>query len=310
VKHWLRNVGLALVAIGGLGLGQARAVIPESGMYWNPSYPGLGYYIEHQNGVVTLIIYAYDETGDPEFYIASGQLLTNVPVEPGGWGPGRLPAHGLSAPLFRVTNGRFITSPLPRPGVPDFLNARVGSVRVLFDFHNAAEVEVLLDAPPAGQAVMGTAAVQRFNFALGSFGTNAISNARACWPDFRGQWVFVDESNSSRAPWRFNFTEAAPFPAEQTCPSPNVDHGVVFRDPSRNAELRCASRNGRADPQTGRTLVPGCELWQDGVAQFSIAQPDLGLRRMVGSVGELSTFTVGQPATLRKPERVLGMRMD
>jgi hypothetical protein len=280
-------------------------------MYWNPEYPGLGYYIEHQNGVVTLIIYAYDETGDPEFYIASGQLLTNVPVEPGGWGPGRLPAHGLSAPLFRVTNGRFLTGPYAHSEtIPDFVSARLGLVRVLFDFQGTATIEVMLDSPPAGQRDSGRVVVSRFGFGFGAFGSNLIVKNLSCWPDFRGQWVFVDESNPARAPWRFNFTEAAPFPAEQTCPSPNVDNGVVFRDPSRNAELRCANRNGRADPQTGRTLVPGCQLWQDGVAQFSIAQPDLGLRRMVGSVGELSTFTVGQPATLRKPERVLGMRMD
>jgi hypothetical protein len=301
---------MALLAAGCLAFGPVRAVIPESGLYWSAAYPGLGYYIEHQNGVVTLIIYAYDETGDPEFYIASGPLLTNVPVESSGWGAGRLPAHGLSAPLFRVTNGRFGTGPLERPGVPDFASRRVGVVRVTFDFHGFALVEVELDSPPTGQRIGGVISINRFSFAYGGFGRELPLQVRPCYPDLRGQWVFVDESNSARAPWRFNFTEAAPFPAEQTCPSPNVDYGVVFRDPTRNAELRCADRNGRADTQTGRTLIEGCELWQDGVAQFSIAQPDLGLRRMVGSIGELSPFVPGLRSTLRKPERVLGMRMD
>lgn len=44
----------------------------EIGLWWNPDKPGRGYTLDIVNGNLTLIIYAYDQTGKPEWTMASG----------------------------------------------------------------------------------------------------------------------------------------------------------------------------------------------------------------------------------------------
>ncbi len=46
----------------------------EIGLWWNPAKPGRGYTLDLINGNLVLIIYAYDQSGKPEWTMASGPL--------------------------------------------------------------------------------------------------------------------------------------------------------------------------------------------------------------------------------------------
>ena len=87
--------------------GLAGAVVPETGMYWNETEPGRGYYIEHQNGIVGLTIYAYSEAdGEPEFFTAAGPLRDDANTfERYNFTGNLYPIHGMAADLFRTTGG-------------------------------------------------------------------------------------------------------------------------------------------------------------------------------------------------------------
>src|SRR6059058_1375279 len=82
--------------------GPAAAVVPETGLYWDYQHPGKGYYVEHQNGQVLLVIYSFNEnTGEPLFYTASGPLRNDAigsgTLEPPVWDEGYFPLHGVKA---------------------------------------------------------------------------------------------------------------------------------------------------------------------------------------------------------------------
>ena len=288
-----------------LGCSVAWAVVPETGLYWNPMFPGTSTFIEHQDGTVFAVMYAYGADGEPEFYIAAGELLLGGTLEPTPWTEGLFPLNGLVAPLFRVTGGRVLNDVRPYSPEVSYQSERIGMLQLTFAFHGSVGSIVELDNPGASQISLREDVLVRFNFAYGAFGFSQFTPNGTCWPDLRGEWVVVDQSDPARPAWRFNFTEAVPIAAQFGCSTyPNT---VTFRDPSRAAELRCANRNGEPEPGTGRRLIPGCELWLDGEILFSVARPDVGLRRLVGSVGPLSESGSG---ILRRPQRVLGVRAD
>ncbi|BAW80134.1 hypothetical protein TAO_0764 [Candidatus Nitrosoglobus terrae] len=51
---------------------------PENGWWWDPNRSGQGMSIENQNGVLFFAIYTYDQSGNPIWYSASGQLIKNT----------------------------------------------------------------------------------------------------------------------------------------------------------------------------------------------------------------------------------------
>src|SRR5689334_6283040 len=81
----------------------AYCIVPERGLYWDPQYPGRGYYIEVQNGTVVMIPYAYGNDGDPEFYIAAGPLQQGAFTQ---FDPTLYePRHGFTSNIYRSTGG-------------------------------------------------------------------------------------------------------------------------------------------------------------------------------------------------------------
>jgi len=53
------------------------SVTPETGWWWNPNEPGRGFNIEHQDGIVFIATFIYDENGIPIWYTTSGRLLNS-----------------------------------------------------------------------------------------------------------------------------------------------------------------------------------------------------------------------------------------
>jgi hypothetical protein len=50
---------------------------PEPGWWWNPAEPGRGFAVEVRNGTVLLTAAAYDERGNPVWYVSHGPLATD-----------------------------------------------------------------------------------------------------------------------------------------------------------------------------------------------------------------------------------------
>ncbi|XAH25785.1 hypothetical protein AAFF27_11585 [Xylophilus sp. GW821-FHT01B05] len=84
--------------------GVAHAFVPQAGTWAIPAelngQPGRGMTVDVQNGVLALTMYAYDSSGKPTFYQATGTLANNR----------------LSTDLFHYEGGRYFGSG-PRSGV-------------------------------------------------------------------------------------------------------------------------------------------------------------------------------------------------
>src|SRR5690606_15245764 len=111
----LRNLLLtSLLAVAAM---PARAIVPETGLYWMPDYSGTAVYVEHQNGTVAVTVYAFDpETGQAEIYTSAGPLRDDgtgwflgqvpSPLPPmEGW----LPSHWYQGDLYQATHGQPLT---------------------------------------------------------------------------------------------------------------------------------------------------------------------------------------------------------
>lgn len=50
-----------------------HAVVPASGVWWNPHASGSGFEIDRQAGTMVVSVYAYDQTGASLWYLIPGQ---------------------------------------------------------------------------------------------------------------------------------------------------------------------------------------------------------------------------------------------
>lgn len=62
----------AIALLLGLSTAHAQVLTPEDGIWWNPAEPGRGFQIETQNGVMVLGTYAFDGSGNPQWYLSAG----------------------------------------------------------------------------------------------------------------------------------------------------------------------------------------------------------------------------------------------
>lgn len=67
-----RNLLSAIALLFGLSTGHAQVLTPEDGIWWNPAEPGRGFQLETQNGVTVLGTYAFDGSGNPQWYLSAG----------------------------------------------------------------------------------------------------------------------------------------------------------------------------------------------------------------------------------------------
>jgi hypothetical protein len=78
----------------------ARAFTPESGWWWNPDQPGIGFSIEIQDDFVFMVAFAYNQGGGATWYAAQGQMADRA---------------FFSAPLYRRDNGTCLGCPFVPP---------------------------------------------------------------------------------------------------------------------------------------------------------------------------------------------------
>lgn len=84
----------------------ARAGSLGTGIYWNPQFPGWAIYAEQQKDTVFAIVYAYSSTdAEPEFFVASGPIVADIPIDADNSYVGLFPIPGLVSPLYRVPSG-------------------------------------------------------------------------------------------------------------------------------------------------------------------------------------------------------------
>jgi hypothetical protein len=284
-----------------VGMSSAYAAHPESGLYWNPINNGTGYTIEVQGDRVAMVIYSFSTSGDPEVFVGAGQLVEGGTVEPSTYTQGLLPSHTVAGTLHRPTNGnRLGNFNTTAPGIP--LMQSVGNFRLTFTYHSSAFLELALTDAGGGPSFTTTFLI-RSNYGYGSLGTHPTDAGFTCFPDYRGQWVFVEQSDLARPAWRFNFTEAVVDPLGPfTCAD---SAKVTFVDPARSARMECQIQRP-IEPGAGVERYGGCEVIQNGQVLFNSNYNDLGLERFLGSLGPLPLSNSG---ILRTSQQVIGVRV-
>jgi hypothetical protein len=283
----------------------AFAILPESGMFWEPQNPGQGFYVEVQGNRAAMIVYSYDgDTGKPEIYIVSGELrddasdmgdVVDAPLNPNGF----YPLHWFQGDLVRFEGGMCLTCPRPAPEVAAEV---VGTASVWFPGTKWVMLSVRMpDEPPGRQRQ--TYILERFNFAYERFVSEDDPDAFLRKHDLRGQWVFVDQTDPHTLPWRFDFDERTP---EEPVWAPP---GITYRDSARDAELRCVVL-----PTSEMPHAFGCELHLDGNVLFSAINADIGLNRIHAFLGTLPP-RISPPTSglitdpYRRAETVIGVRI-
>lgn len=142
------------------------------------------------------------------------------------------------------------------------------------------------------------------------FGELINQNENLLLHEIMGQWIFVDESNPNREPWRFHFDER--IPPQDSPRNTNVVNTpleVTYRDSSRDAEFRC-----KVLPPADSQSLNGCELFLDDEVIFSANYQDVGARRIRAFLGELPALISeppgAQPEFHRGPDVVIGVRIE
>lgn len=281
----------------------AGAVSPQTGIYWNPQYPGWALYLENQRGTIFAILYAYSEIdGEPEFLVASGPFLPDVPIDGDTSFSGFFPVAGFGSSLFRVPAG----SCLGCVYAPIASSQRVGSLQIAFITPGYINVSASFTdgrtwPNPANSFGLP---FERFNFSLGGV-LASPSDRSPAWPDLLGEWVFTDQTDRSRPAWRFDFTTREVDVNLGTFP---VRRSVVYRDPTRDAVFYCFITDATGLTLAQRNALPeqGCEVRQNGTALFWTGY-DLAIDEFRGTLGSLPAR--GE-RIYRGPNRVIGRRMS
>lgn len=288
----LAALALLLVCLSVSAQISTRPLVPEPGIYRDGSQAGNGYLFESQGDVWTFAVFAYDEQGRPEHYVASGRV-----------------SQGLSGVLYKTSGGRMLGDDRANGDGAGLQRERLGTISLYShleysdQFYDGLFVDVTLDSPRAGQQRNSFYALSRMNYGRGAIrGSDSIQ----CWPDFRGDWVFVDKTDASRVVWRYSFTEVSSSPPLPfACGTQRVPHIMSFRDPVAGATLRCIDGENQP-PGGGPPTFSGCELRRDGsdAVVFSFFRWDMGVERMIGATQSLAVAG-GLPV-----RNVLAIRVD
>jgi len=264
------------------------AVLPENGLYWDQNQPGKGFYVEVQNGVGVVVMYAGDPNTDkPTYYIAAGNIVeAGQSLEPPRDSGGYYPVHGFFSDLYEVSQTPCLIC--LSVGKSD-VETVVGSVEVDFSDRNAAEVFITWTAvlPPNTPNTLFYG-LQREDFAYPA----AVDLKGNSWYyDLRGEWIFTDETDPMRAPWRFQFSQvtAGTDTSYQNQPAPAWD----YIDPVRHATMHCIASLG-------------CSVTMNGEVLFSMRGTDIGLDTMLGYLGP---FQYPLSGVYRGTQAVIGTRV-
>ena len=146
----------SLVAV--LASGNALALWPDGGWYWNPGEPGRGVSIEVQDNKIFLAIYTYESNGASVYYYAAGDMTGD---------------RTFTNTLFKTSNGQCIGCTARTP-----TSTPVGTVTVSFTGYETATLT----------ALGNTLQLQRFDFS----DTN-LFNPSALY----GEWSITEGAPSS-----------------------------------------------------------------------------------------------------------------
>lgn len=282
--------------------GLSKALAPQTGIYWNPEHPGVAMYVENQNGTVFAVLYGYsNDDSEPEFYVASGPLLPSVDAD---FLPrdGLYPIQGFGSPIYRVPSGPCLAcvfTPIPAA-------EHVGSLQISFPNRASLRAKIFFSDGrvwPTPEDQIGEF-MRRFDFAV-SVTPTAPPSVKTYFIDMRGEWVFVDQSDPVRVPWRFHFTtreegvDLSDFPLRAS---------VAFRDVTRNAVLYCFSPEVTGLTTAERQALPniGCEVRQNGAALFW-SENEIVTDEFFGSIGAMPPRSAG---IFRGSQRVVGRRIS
>jgi hypothetical protein len=275
----------SLVALFFFAANSALAISPEPGLYYDAAQSGKGFYIDVQQGTGLIIFYAGNPgTGKPEYYLATGLFGPNpLPLDEASYA-GVNPAEGFNGEIVRLTASVPCLT-CPGYGYDPAAHAEiVGYVQINFKYLDTA---TMVASWKDGSSL--TYALQREVFGFpAAVGLDHVGHG----VDLRGEWIFVDETDPSRAPWRFQFTEVTPtIELFQGSPVPAFD----YVDDQRQATFHC-------------NVSFGCTLMQNGQTLFSARYEDLGLRKIQAFLGPLPNL--GTTGLYRTGQVILGMRVE
>ena len=140
----------------------ASAFQPRSGTWANLAESGRAFNIDIQDGVLVLIVYAYDGAGNAQWYLASGAMTNSQ--------------QNFTGTLDKYRNGQCVSCNYA--GSPTLVG-NDGTVVIAFDSETSAMITL-----PGGH----TAAIQPYNFGFGEPPQGLL-----------GEWVFVHDESSTLA---------------------------------------------------------------------------------------------------------------
>ncbi len=153
----MKNILIALFLF--LLASPLKAVLPESGWYWNPNAGGSGFNIEVQDDKMFVAAFTYDVQGRSIFYTIGGVLNVNTGT--------------LTSTLFVTSGGQCVGCPYVAP-----TTTAVAPAEIYFPTSRTARVRVFL----AG----GTAEISLVRFVFGYAGARAQEHL--------GVWSIIEES--------------------------------------------------------------------------------------------------------------------
>lgn len=276
---------LVLVVLASLSL-HAYCVVPEKGLYWDPLNPGRGYYIEVQNGVVVMIAYAYNNDGGPEFYIAAGPLQQGAftQFDPTPYEP----RHGFTGNIYRSTGGPCLGCAPNSVDPNKRVETVVGTIAMDFISMDFAYAEILMNDGHSTYLDL-----QRENFAYPPLFVIPNTDGAESMPDLRGEWLFSDQTDSTRPAWRFVFTD---YTLTHEVVNGTAIDVYTFHDATRGADFRCL-------------IWYSCELRQNGQSLFSVFVGDFGIHQMQGVLGPAVNFPTPNRGA-RDGKMVIGVRIE
>jgi hypothetical protein len=120
-------------------VGQAAAIVPIGGAWYNPAESGSGFGLDYQNGTLVVEVYSYLANGPSQWYLAAGPLVNNV----------------FTATLDKYTGGQCISCAYKAPT----LVGNDGTITITFTSPQTAIVDL-----PGGRHFQ----IQRFFLAPGT----------------------------------------------------------------------------------------------------------------------------------------------
>ncbi|HET8899088.1 MAG TPA: hypothetical protein VFN09_09990 [Rhodanobacteraceae bacterium] len=275
----------------------ARAVLPENGMYYNPTYQGLGYSIEVQGTTLVMIAFAYDkDTGKPTFYYAAGTITRAKPSRSEIFTPPAPPyeheyPYQFDGPIYQFTKGPCLTCVwLDWQTAPYAVEA--GHVRLrMSDINRITATFTLKDG--------STSTTDLWRQGFGRPGYDLGREDGRLLPDMRGEWIFVERGKPETPVRRFRFTEVS-------APTPLTDPHDTFYGRAVPLKMRFV------DPEADATLTctrDGCALAQGEETRFLVKFWDIGMDSLLGYKGDTLFPSDREAVQYRTGDLVIGKHM-